>query len=775
MTTIKNNCKQIIRIAKMELSTMFYSPIAWLLLVIFAFQVGSIFAGKLDDSLRAIDMDRGLFALSTIFFTGIGSVFAEVVKNIYLYIPLLTMGLMSREYSSGSIKLLYSSPIKDSSIVFGKFFAMVVYGFVLMAVAFIYVGFSGIVIANFEWGMVMTGMLGIFLLLCAYSAIGLFMSSLTSYQVVAAIGTLALLSVLNYVKEVGQNIEFVKQVTYWLSLSGRVDVFIKGLISSEGVIYFLTVIVLFILLTIFRINGERENISRRSNVIRYSLLILGTVCIGYFSTQPRLKFFYDATYSKGNTLAVESQEIIKMLKGPLKITTYVNLLDKDYFLGIPRNQNSDLKKFEQYLRFKPEIEFKYVYYYHKTHNPKLYTKYPNMSDREIAETICKIQELNFKDFLSPEEIEKIIDLSAEDYRFIRVAERKNEKGELVTTLLRNFNDNMIHPKEEEISAALRRLADKMPVVAFIAGHGDRGITNTGGRGYSLFSTDVLLRNSLVNKGFDIVEFDLSKENIPAEINIVVIPDLKTSLSEVELNRYKSYVERGGNLFILCDNGRQQNMNPLLEPFKINFLDGVLVRPTQTQIATIIPSKFTAEAVDNFPQYNSPRKYNYRVSMPTAVAIDYSSVEGYDLIPILTTDSIGCWIERETTDFVDHNPELNSEQGEVEGVYSTCIMLKRNINNQEQRIVVSGDADCVSNEEFIVKREYQKANFTLSSNVFRWLSGDKFPVFTDRKPKIDREMNLPKNIRPEAKILSTGLVAALILIGGVIFIVRRKRK
>ncbi|MEG0500185.1 MAG: ABC transporter permease subunit, partial [Rikenellaceae bacterium] len=258
MTTIKNNCKQIIRIAKMELSTMFYSPIAWLLLVVFAFQVGSIFADKLDNSLRAIDMDRGLFALSTIFFTGTGSVFAEVVKNIYLYIPLLTMGLMSREYSSGSIKLLYSSPIKDSSIVLGKFFAMVVYGFVLMSVAFIYVGFSGIVIENFEWGMVLTGMLGIFLLLCAYSAIGLFMSSLTSYQVVAAIGTLALLSVLNYVKEVGQNIEFVKQITYWLSLSGRVDVFIKGLISSEGVVYFITVIVLFILLTIFRINGERE-------------------------------------------------------------------------------------------------------------------------------------------------------------------------------------------------------------------------------------------------------------------------------------------------------------------------------------------------------------------------------------------------------------------------------------------------------------------------------------------------------------------------------------
>ena len=63
-----------------------------------------------------------------------GGVFPYVLGYLYLYIPLLTMGLMSREFSSGSIKLLYSSPVRASQIVAGKFLSVMVYGAVLMGV-----------------------------------------------------------------------------------------------------------------------------------------------------------------------------------------------------------------------------------------------------------------------------------------------------------------------------------------------------------------------------------------------------------------------------------------------------------------------------------------------------------------------------------------------------------------------------------------------------------------------------------------------------------------
>ena len=160
-------------------------------------------------------------------FTGWMGIFPGFLRNLYLYIPLLTMGLMSREYSSGSIKLLFSSPVTDSQIIFGKYLSVLIYNLVLILPLLVVGVFCGITITNADLGLLFTGILGIYLLICAYGAIGLFMSSITSYQVVAAMGTLAVLAALNYVGEVGQDYAFVRDITYWLSISGRADEFIN--------------------------------------------------------------------------------------------------------------------------------------------------------------------------------------------------------------------------------------------------------------------------------------------------------------------------------------------------------------------------------------------------------------------------------------------------------------------------------------------------------------------------------------------------------------------
>ena len=59
---------------------------------------------------------------------------------------------------------------------------------------------------------------------------------------------------------------------------------------------------------------------------------------------------------KQNTLTPNSQEIINKLKGGLTITTYVNILDKYNWVGYPKEYNNDIRRFEQYTRFKPEIK-----------------------------------------------------------------------------------------------------------------------------------------------------------------------------------------------------------------------------------------------------------------------------------------------------------------------------------------------------------------------------------------------------------------------------------
>ena len=102
---------------------------------------------------------------------------------------------MSRELGSGSIKLLvFITRDSNSQIIFGKYLSMMIYGLVMMFVLLIYIVVAWCSIKDFDYPMVFTGLLGLYLLLCVYAAVGLFMSSLTSYQVVAAMLTLTILA-----------------------------------------------------------------------------------------------------------------------------------------------------------------------------------------------------------------------------------------------------------------------------------------------------------------------------------------------------------------------------------------------------------------------------------------------------------------------------------------------------------------------------------------------------------------------------------------------------
>ena len=109
--------KTIWKIAKAELNTLFCSPIAWLILIIFAFQAGLTFSDLISDQLRYLALNYRPYNLTSALLLGYSGVYSSMQDNLYLYIPLLTMGLMSKEYSSGSIKLLYSSPITNIQII----------------------------------------------------------------------------------------------------------------------------------------------------------------------------------------------------------------------------------------------------------------------------------------------------------------------------------------------------------------------------------------------------------------------------------------------------------------------------------------------------------------------------------------------------------------------------------------------------------------------------------------------------------------------------------
>lgn len=784
--------KTILKIAKAELKYLFYSPIAWFIFIVFAVQAGLLFEGIIDRFVRTQLLGYDLTNLTLRNFFGIHGFFSVVQQYLYLYIPLLTMGVMSREYSSGSIKLLYSSPISNTQIIWGKYFALMIYCLCIIGVLFVYSLFSIFTIENADIPIILSGLLGIFLLICAYSAIGLFVSSLTSYQVVAAIGTMAILAIMNYLKGVGQEIAFIRDITYWIGMPGRSDTFISGLICSEDIIYFITIILLFLSLTVILQTSRREKRKWYFSSSKIIGILLIVIFIGYFSSKPVFMGFYDVTRTKQNTLTTSSQNVISKLNGELTITTYVNLLDdiRNYWAGLPRSIKRDMERYEKYLRFKPDTKLKYVYYYHKTDNPHLDVRYPNLNDKERIDTLRRLNNWKFK-ILPPDEMEKQIDLSPENYRFVTLLER--ESGE--KAFLRIFDDRDRFPSERESTAALKRLVmDTLPTVGFVTGHYERSCYDGSDRGYKMFAQEKTFRYALINQGFDFMNISLTRE-VPQNVKMLVIAESREAFSAIEIRNLEQYIERGDNLLVLGEPGREEFLNPIVRKFGVRFLPGTVVKQgriieSETKVTTsnnkksvdtipaitISPELMiespTDEAVEWSYHLKEMRKNNYVLVSPTFSALEMDSMSGFRMKPLfICHDS---WIETETKNFTDDIVELNPETGETLGNHILAAALTRTIHNQEQRVVIVGDADWTSNRELgMTRNKILSSNYHFINASFFWLSDNEVPIDIRRPEFTDNRLKLTQSGWAISSSLIKWIYPALIFIIGLLILIRRR--
>ncbi len=766
----------IYKIAKTELQTLFYSPIAWLILIVFTVQSSLSFAASFQMWVEYDSLGYSLNNLTAYIFTDEFSGFLPRVQQyLYLYIPLFTMGLMSRELSSGSIKLLYSSPVTNFQIILGKYLTVIVYALVLCFVLLLYTIFGAITIENFDFPAIATALFGLFLLICAYGAVGLFMSSLTSYQVVAAIGTFAVLAVLNMVGNLWRDIAFVRDITYWLSMRGRSDEFIRGLICSEDVLYFMIVISLFIILSVLRLNANRQKIPAAKAFGKYAGVFFIAVIIGYFSSRPALMFYHDSTRTKVNTLTPNSQNIVARMNGGLTINTYVNILEENYFYGLPSWELTDIKRFRQYVRFKPEIKMKYIRYYDKAVNPGLDKRYPDLSDRERMIQHAKASRLDSNMFKTPEEISRIENLKPEGNRFVRTL--VGESGE--KTFLRIFDDNQKFPSEREISAAFKRLVMDLPQVGFVKGHGERDCIRTGDRNYNKLAQEKPFRYSLINQGFDFNEVTLDKE-IPENIDILVIAEPRQPVTTEEYANLDKYIARGGNLLIAGEPGKQENINPLASRFGVEFLPGTLVKPSENFSADFIQAIPTKEGGEMMYWLQDMIRRETIVTMPGATALSYqqSEAKGFKVTELFGTDTLGgTWREVETINFIDDTVRLNPTiEEKAEASIPVAIALSRNVGEKEQKVIVIGDADCISNGEIsIIRKGVHAANYNFIMGAFFWMSDDEVPIDVRRPDPPDTKIFLSISGMAVTKWGFAAFLPFVLAIFYIILWVRRKGK
>lgn len=761
--------KNILRIARIELSLLFYSPVAWIVLMVFIFQSGWQYTSLLNRMDMAQQMGQQSGNLTSWFFSGFSGLFPKMQEYLYLYIPLLTMGLISRETHSGSIKLLYSSPIRVLDIVVGKYLAMITYCFILISVLLGIGVISVFTIDNADFYFILSGIIGLYLLICAYSAIGLFMSSLTSYQVVAAISTLVVLAILNFIGGLWQNINFVRDITYFLSMSGRAEESINGLLGTNDILYFLIVIILFIGLTLLKLQFERRTIALSAKMARYTGFIAIMLLAGYLSSLPQFIGYKDMTANSNRTLTQGSKDVIAKIDEPVVITTYLNILDENYFFGLPAYQNSDKKHFDMYFRFMPYMRMEYVLYWDHSENVRLYKDNPGLNDEKLAMKMAKANAIDFEDLLRPEQIRKMIDLKHERNRTVRTISYKGKK-----TFLRIYDDLFKQPAEKEITAALKRLVTDAPRVGFANGNNERNIQRSGDRDYQVSTTEITFRYSLVNQGFDVQAVSLKDAGLRKKIDILVIADALTAYSADELKNLAAYIKDGGNLLIAAEPGSQAILNPVLALAGTVLTDGMLVQKSQnfepSFVLSGIASKNWMQLVKNSAFMGKDSAF---VTTPTVAPLQQLPGGDFERLPILVTQASNTWLTPALT--IDKTKELvDVRKNDDKKSYPVALALRRKAGQGEQRIFVIGDADFMSNAE-LGRQNLRSLNFSFVTELFKWFSNGQFPIDTTREEPTDNKILINNNQLTWIKWGLLGVLPALIAFSVSWMLISRKRR
>ena len=176
----------IFTIAWRELRQMFLSPLAWCVLGVIQFILAWMFLIQVDDFLKFAPQLAGHASAPGVTDFVAAGLFSSASIVLLMVVPLMSMRLIAEERRNGSLSLLISAPVAMTDIVLGKYLGLLSFLFITLGMI-VLMPLSLAVGTHLDYGKLFSGVLGLGLLLGAFAAVGLYMSSLTRHQVIAAV------------------------------------------------------------------------------------------------------------------------------------------------------------------------------------------------------------------------------------------------------------------------------------------------------------------------------------------------------------------------------------------------------------------------------------------------------------------------------------------------------------------------------------------------------------------------------------------------------------
>lgn len=566
-------------------------------------------------------------------------------------VPILTMRSLAEERHSKTDQLVLTSPLSLGKIVVGKYLAMVAVFSIAMAV----IAITPLLLSIFgtiPMGESYVAILGFWLYGCACISIGMFVSSITESQVIAAVLTFAVLflgymmtSVIGLISE-SQNILTVILGCY--DLYTPLSAFMNGCLDITGVVYFVTLSGLMIFLTTQSI--QKRRFSTSSKKISTGVFSIGFIAIAtavavvlnlVVAELPSTYTAIDATDSKLYSLTEDTKTYLKLLEKEVEI--YV-LADED---------SADSTLAETLKRYDDMSDYISVTYINPMVNPTFYQQYTDSAPNSNSMIVVSDNRSRVVDY------NDIYSYTYDYYTYSSSIDGYDAEGQLTSAIQYVTMD-----------------ASELPVVYEIEGHGETALSS----GF----TETIEKANITLSSLTLLTVD----EIPEDAEAIIINGPSKDFSKEDADKVIAYINTGGSVILNCDFQYQglENLESILTAYGMARVDGVVMENNMSYYYSGTPYYLLPEV--QYSDYTSSVSGSY-IFTPYCEAISYGEdTEEITYTPLLITSDSAV-----SKTNVANAITSELEDGDLEGPFALSIAMEYAADEENVgRLVVTGSIE-----------------------------------------------------------------------------------
>ena len=438
----------------------------------------------------------------------VAGVFSFMLMVMMFTTPLLTMRVFSEEYKQRTDQLLLTTPVRTFDIVMGKFLSALLVFAVLLGLTLTWpliISFLGDPNAAEIFG----NYAGILCIGAAYIAMGIFISSLTENQVVAAIGSLGLFLGLYLLEIIAAYFFSSGALPLWImssirfiSIIGRFNTVSVGILALGDIVFFLSVCAVFLFLT-----ARRWDRQRGFSILITAIFIAGIVLVNVLANQLTTRFYLKLDLTEQGIYTL-SDETLNVLRGLDEDVTVTVLAEESVWRVDRRSQL--VETLERYSAHSGgRLSVKYI---DPLLNPRIGEQYPALEGLTEGDIIIESSR-----------------------RYTSIAWRDLYEWAVDYNTYSTYA-SQLKAEQPLTSALLFALSDKTALAVFLEGHGED-------------STEAL-QALFERANYNCQTLNLSHEELPPDTTVVVSNAPKSDFTEIELERFESYLNDGGNAIIM---------------------------------------------------------------------------------------------------------------------------------------------------------------------------------------------------------------------------------